>query len=363
MNSQFANVEHNINESRSSRRGEANALRRGQQKIHRRYTPNLCCRVPKGMASKVVARMSNHDWRRNDGLIELRRQGYIPYTQRNNPDYRPKPMRITARSESREALTVLSLVLGANCDYNPDSDYPFEIMLPFEDVAKAMGVLHVYESGRKTYDVALHALSVLEQLDYLIVSRGQDTDTGQNKPLRIWLTENFFTSRGIQVDEIRQWLNQYRLWAIKNGLTETLRQKYERHLVRIAHLGIDIERKHSLKNRLKKIRRWVVSPDLQNLKRGAEQAIGNELARRQQNEQRLDTLLDDTAAGIKKLAAARRQKQNGFYQAWVQWTMGSSPLKAMQLENTLKREQPGLLNSDPEAFYRLLLERAGAIPD
>lgn len=204
------------------------------------------------MASKVVARMSSHDWRRNDDLIGLRRQGYIPYTQRNNPDYRPKPMRIAARSESREALTVLSLVLGANCDYNPDSDYPFEIMLPFEDVAKAMGVLHIYESGRKAYDVALHALSVLEQLDYLIVSRGQDTDTGQNKPLRIWLTENFFTSRGIQVDEIRQWLNQYRLWAIKNGLTESLRKKYERHLVRIAHLGIDIERKHSLKNRLKK---------------------------------------------------------------------------------------------------------------
>ncbi|STU54629.1 Uncharacterised protein [Klebsiella pneumoniae subsp. ozaenae] len=54
-------------------------------------------------------------------------------------------------------------------------------MLPFEDVAKSDGVLHVYESGRKAYDVALHALSVLEQLDYLIVSRGQDTDTGQNK--------------------------------------------------------------------------------------------------------------------------------------------------------------------------------------
>lgn len=105
-----------------------------------------------------------------------------------------------------------------------------------------------------------------------------------------------------------------------------------------------------------------MSPDLQNIKRNAELVIDNELARRQQDAQRLDTLLDDTAAGIKKLAAARRQKQNGFYQAWVQWTMGSSPLKAMQLENTLKREQPGLLNSDPEAFYRLLLERAGAIP-
>ncbi|STU22397.1 Uncharacterised protein [Klebsiella pneumoniae] len=138
MHSQHA-AQVNPVKSTVSRRGANNALRRGQQKIHRRYTPNLCCRVPKGMASKVVARMSSHDWRRNDDLIGLRRQGYIPYTQRNNPDYRPKPMRIAARSESREALTVLSMVLGANCDYNPDSDYPFEIMLPFEDVAKAMG--------------------------------------------------------------------------------------------------------------------------------------------------------------------------------------------------------------------------------
>ncbi|STU54630.1 Uncharacterised protein [Klebsiella pneumoniae subsp. ozaenae] len=76
------------------------------------------------MASKVVARMSSHDWRRNDDLIGLRRQGYIPYTQRNNPDYRPKPMRIAARSESREALTVLSMVLGAKLRLQPGQRLP-----------------------------------------------------------------------------------------------------------------------------------------------------------------------------------------------------------------------------------------------
>ncbi|STT96891.1 Uncharacterised protein [Klebsiella pneumoniae] len=76
------------------------------------------------------------------------------------------------------------------------------------------------------------------------------------------------------------WLDQYRLWAIKNGLTESLRKKYERHLVRITHLGIDIERKHSLKNRLEQIKRWVVSPDLQNLKKDAETVIEDELAKR-----------------------------------------------------------------------------------
>ena len=345
-----------------SRRGANNTLRRGQQKIHRHYTPTRQCAVPKGMASKVVARMSGHDWRRNTDLIALRQTGYLPYAERGNPHYQPKPMRVCARSESREALTALTEVLGANCDYNPDSHYPFEILLPFETVAKYMGVLHVYESGRKAYDVALNALSVLEQLEYVIVSRGRDSDSGQNKPLRLWLTDRFFTSHGIAVDDIRQWLNQYRLWAMKNGLTETLKQKYERHLVRVSRLGIDVERKHSLKNRLKQIKRWVVSPDLQNLKKDAEAAIEHELARRQQNEHRLDTLLDDTADSIKQLASAKRRRQNGFYQAWVSWSMQGSPIQAMQLESTLKREQPGLLADNPEAYYRLLLERAGALP-
>lgn len=76
-------------------------------------------------------------------------------------------MRVSTRSESCEALNVLSLVLSANCDYNSDSDYPFEIMQPFEQVAASMGMLHQYENGRKAYDSPLHALSVMEQLSYV----------------------------------------------------------------------------------------------------------------------------------------------------------------------------------------------------
>lgn len=78
-------------------------------------------------------------------------------------------MRIHARSESRQALNALSLALAANCDHNPDSDYPFEIMAPFEQIAAAMGMLHVYDNGHKAYDSPLKALSVLELLGYVIV--------------------------------------------------------------------------------------------------------------------------------------------------------------------------------------------------
>ncbi|WP_406880219.1 Replication protein [Serratia marcescens] len=345
---------------RQTRRGEANALRKGLAKVHRRYQPGLSCAVPRGMASKVVARVSSHNWHRNPDLVELRRSGYVPYTKRNDRHYVPKPMRVHARSEACEALTALSQVMAANCDYNPDSDYPFEIMAPMEQLAHYMGVLHVYNNGRKAYDVALNALSVMEQLQYAIVLHDKDTDSGQNKPLRIWLSEKFFTSRGIAVDEIRQWLGQFRTWAIKNGLTETLRTKYERHLLRIEHIGIDLKNRHSLRNRLKQIKRWVVSPDLAREK---ERAVGQleDALENIENGDRLDNVLDSLQDRIKDSAKVRNKPGRPFYQAYANWTGKTVPHKVAQLEMQLKRDKPGLLTSDPEAYYQLLLERAGQL--
>lgn len=359
MAEQLAYQKHPISRSR---RGESNALRRGQSKIHRRYTPQLCCAVPRGMASRVVARVGSHDWHRNADLIALRRNGYVPYTRRNDPSFVPKPMRISARSESCEALTALSLVLAANSDYNPDSDYPFEIMAPFEQIAHGMGMLHVYDNGRKAYDSPLHALSVLEQLEYVVVLHGRDTDSGQNKPLRLWLTEKFFTSRGIVVDEIREWLGQFRQWAIRKGLTESLRKKYERHLLRIERIGIDLKDKHSLRNRLRQIKRWVVSPDLNNQKQAKISALTDALAI-MENTERLDTVLDEQQQKIASFAGAKAQRQNPYHQAFIRWSTSSAvmPYEVMRLQRTLTLEQPGLLQSNPESYYRLLLERAGAL--
>jgi len=345
---------------RSSRRGEANALRKGVSKIHRRYQPGLKCAIPRGMASKVVARVSSHNWHRNPDLVELRRNGYVPYTKRNDPYYTPKPMRVHARSEACEALTALSQVMAANCDYNPDSDYPFEIMAPMEQLAHYMGVLHVYESGRKAYDVVLNALAVMEQLQYAIVLHGKDTDSGQNKPLRVWLSEKFFTSRGIAVDEIRQWLGQFRTWAIKNGLTESLRTKYERHLLRIERIGIDLKNRHSLRNRLKQIKRWVVSPDLAREK---EHVVGQleEALDTLDNDDRLDLVLDHLQSKVKGDAKGHKRPRNPFYQAYVAWSNKVAHIQVLQLEAALQRDKPGLLRSDPETYYQQLLERAGIL--
>ncbi|PIJ50048.1 Replication protein [Erwinia sp. OLTSP20] len=330
---------------RPSRRGESNRLRKGLPKTHRNHQPVFNGKIPRGMAAKVVACFRGHDWRRNTDLIALRRQGYTPYTRMFDPSFRPKPMRITPRSESREALTALSLVLAANCDYSPDSEYMFEVMMPVEELARRMGVLHVYESGRKAYDILLNALRVLEQLDYVVVHRDKDSDTGQNKPMRIFLTETCFTSRGMTVENVRAWLHKYRQWAVASGVAESMRQKYERHQLKMARLGISIDSHHALKNRLKKIKRWVVSPELRAEKERVQEDLG--------------AVLDEQARKLRQLRAGK--SDNRYESAWRRWVSGGGCTYAAQLrmENVVKAEHPLLHSTDPEQYYRLLLESAG----
>lgn len=330
---------------RPSRRGESNRLRRGQSKTHRNHQPVFNGVTPRGMAAKVVACFRGHDWCRNQDLIALRQEGYTPYTRMFDSTFRPKPMRITPRSESREALTALSLVLAANCDYSPYSEYMFEVMLPVEEIARRMGVLHIYESGRKAYDVLLHALRVLEQLDYVVVHRDRDTDSGQNKPVRIFLTERCFTSRGMTVENVRHWLHKYRQWAVATGVAESMRDKYARHQLKMARLGINIDSHHSLKNRLKKIKRWVVSPELR--------------AERAQVEEDVGAVLDEQARKLRQLNP--RKKTNRYESTWRRFIAGGQCTMAMQMtfEKALKAQHPLLHSTDPETYYRLLLERAG----
>lgn len=328
---------------RPTRRGEANRQRKGQTKTHRNHQPHFTGKPPRGMASKVVACIRYHDWRRNTDLIALRQKGYTPYSRMFDRSFQPKPLRITARSESREALSALSLVLAANCDYSPDSEYMFEVMLPVEEMARRMGVLHVYDNGRKAYDVLLNALRVLEQLDYVVVHRDRDSDSGQHKPMRVFLTERFFTSRGMTVESVRQWLHNYRQWAIAAGVAESLREKYERHQLKMARLGIDIDRYHSLKNRLKSIKRWVVSPELRAEK------------------QRIIAEIDASLVGHEQRRASRRSSDTRYQQAWWRWTASDActPVMRLKMESALKTEFPHLQTTDAEQYYRLLLERAG----
>lgn len=331
---------------RPSRRGEANRLRKGQSKTHRNHQPAFNEKTPRGMAARMVGALRSHDWKRNNDLLELRRVGYTPYSRMFDPSFKPKPMRSTPRSESREALTALSLVLAANSDYSPDSEYMFEILLPVEEIARRMGVLHVYENGRKSYDVLLKALRVMEQLDYVVVHREKDADAGQYKPMRIFLTEKHFTSRGISLENVRQGLHKYRQWAIATGVAESMRERYERHQLKMARLGISLDNHHSLKNRLKKIKRWVVSPELRSEKQRVMSDVETALAAHNPKVKRIRP--DNVRA-------------NRHRDAWRRYTAGGqlTMVTQMQLEGALKTEFPMLLTTDSEKFYRMLLERAG----
>ncbi|MDC9615955.1 Replication protein [Xenorhabdus khoisanae] len=344
---------------RRSRRGESNALRRGQSKIHRRNIPKQDIKIPKGTPARLSRTLKSHDWRRDSDLIALRQKGYTPYSERKNPHYVPKPMRISTRSESREALTSLSLAFAANADFFPGHDYLFEVMAPFEFIAKAMGVLHEYENGRKSYDVALHALSVLEQMGQIVVHRDKDRDAGQNKPMRIWLKPEFFMSKGIPRNEIRQSLIDFQNWAIKSGQLENLEKKYQRHLLNMARLGIDVENKHALRQLLKKIKRSVVDQDLQEQKNEALRHIEDNIETLDNQTENLEAELERMRRSVANLR--KKDKSDSIYwRMFVEWQKTTTPVAAHYAKNKLKEQNP-YISEYSEQFYRLLLEQEGII--
>lgn len=326
---------------RVSRRGEANSLRRGHNKIHRRHQPRIANKAPRGIAARLLAQIKSHDWNRNPDLFKLRQRGYTPYSRAFDPTFTPKPLRLSVRSESREALTSFHTVLAANCDFNPDNDYMFEVMESLEKIAAYMGVLHRYENGRKAYDIAVHAMRVSEEMGEIVVAREYDPDSGQYKPVRIFLTERFFINKGIPLDDLRLSLHRFRQWAEKNGLRTSLQEKYQRHLLYISRVGINIDKMPSLKNRLKQIKRWVVSPDLRKEKEEVEQKIKD-------------------AIENKKVVKIERRPMSSRWAAFE--NSGKLPsITTIRLVNNLRSECPDLLRSDPDEFYRRLLKEVGEL--
>ncbi len=327
---------------RPSRRGELNSQRKGLSKIHRRYKPLYSYQAPKGIAGKVFACITGHDWNRNSSLAELRRKGYTPYSRQFDPSFKPTPLRAGVRSESRDALTALAFALAANCDYSPDSEYPFEIMVPFEEIARQMGVVHEYANGRIAYDIACHALRVTEEMGHLYVARGMDKDSGQYKAMRIFLKSEFFTSKGIPLEELKTMLYRFQAWTRKKGLSQSLKARNERHLLRLNRLNLSIEKLHSLKKLLKRVKWHITSPALieekQKTVRSLEDAIQSKRV----------TTLKPTCK-----------------QKWISWVnSGKAPVyQTRKLESEVRELHPHLFLADEEQFYRLLLERAGLLAD
>lgn len=321
-----------------SRRGELNTLRKGMSKIHRRYTPVYNGEIPKGIAGRVCASITRHDWNRNHALIALRQRGYTPWKRQFDPDFQPRPLRTGVRSESREALTALHFALAANCDYNPDNEYPFEVMVPFEEIANQMGVLHRYENGRLAYDSALHALRVTEEMKQVFVVRGFDHDTRQHKPMRIFLNVDFFTSKGLRLDELKSLVCRFQAWTRKKGLSRTLKQQNERHLLRLDRLNLGIEKLYSLKKLLKKVKWQITSPELIEEK---------------------GKVISKIEGAIQEKVAAMPVKPVSAKSRWLSFVTATPVFITRKHEDAVNREHPELRVTDEEQYYRLLLERAG----
>ncbi len=307
---------------------------KNQKKIHRRYNPRLLCRIPQGIVSKLVTKVKDHDWHYNYDLIKLRRDAKI---------------RIHARSELCETLNVLSSALIVYCNLNLYSEYLFEIKVPFEIIASSMNMLHIYDNGRKSYDPPLHALRVLEKLKYLIILRAKNTDTGHYKPLRIWLTKNFFISRGITLKRLRFYLHKYENWIIRNNLTSNFLSHRNKHLSKMRIIGIDLIKYPSLRNLLIKIKKNILGEKF-ILK------INNNIKFYSNNIKRNNVFIKEKSFSNKKVFN-KNKISNFWYCKFIHWSYTKMPYQVLLLENSLRKENPGLINVDPEKYYKTLLKR------
>ncbi|MTC74235.1 hypothetical protein GKR75_08150 [Providencia sp. wls1919] len=216
-----------------------------RSKIHRHYKPKFTGVLPKLVpVRRFAAALKGHDWNRNPHLYKLR-------AERNQ--------RISIRSEKRETFYALALAMIANADYNPESEYIFEVMCSTEQLADMCSQLHKYESGRISYDPTLHAIHDWEAAGLILVDREQDKETKQNKAQRIWIKPAFFHGLGFSIKELRKIALSFRQWMEKHGLSESYKEKYAKHVMRLARSNVaSLDKKTSLQKLLLKIKRLVV---------------------------------------------------------------------------------------------------------
>lgn len=296
-------------------------------KIHRHHTPAFCGTLPNIVAVKrFCAALECHDWNRNQHIYHLR-------CQRNQ--------RVSVRSERRETYYALATAILANCDYNPDSEYLFEVMCSVEELARLVGQLHVDASGRKTYDPVLHTLRDWKEAGLIVVLKGQDPESRQQKAMRVWLKPAFFDGLGFSVDELRSVVTRFRVWMERKGLRETYRTRYAEHVLRVARSNVaSIEDKHSLKNLLKKIKRLVLGED--DRLQGEKKCLFSDVEKK----------LRDTERAL--AASSPKPDARPFYTLYTQWSTQQPRFIVVPLEASVRAAHPALTG---EPLYRLLLER------
>ncbi|WP_239686293.1 MULTISPECIES: hypothetical protein [Serratia] len=301
------------------------ALLQPTSKIHRHHEPVFCGSLPNIVPVKrFAAALKQHDWNRNPHIYKLRCQ---------------RGQRLSVRSERRETADVLALAFVANCDYSPDSDYLFEVMCGVEDLAKQCGQLHVNTNGRKTYDPILNTIRDWKDAGVIVVLKGQDPDTRQQKAMRIWLKPEFFEMLGFSISELREIVTKLRRWMERKGLRDTWKERYAKHVMRLARSNVaSIEDKHSLKNLLKKIKRLVLGDD----------------ARIQDEQQQLVSELEKKLRETEQALGEQPKDERKYWAIYSRWKAQQPMAVSMKLERAISQENPGIIG---EALHRLYVER------
>lgn len=218
-------------------------------KLHRNHSPKKRAGLIKfAIGKQLSATLDKHDWNRNRWLRELRIR---------------QKKRLSIRSERRETLYALCYELINYTDYCVDSDYLFEVMTNVETLAKNIRQLHIYPSGRKTYDPVLKALIMLEQAGLIIILREMDHETKQRKAMRIWLKPEFFYSLGYTQEKLRLLVKNLHKYRVKKGILDKAKNLYKNHVLRLKYSNVaDISDKFALKNLLLNIKKNFLSKDI-----------------------------------------------------------------------------------------------------
>ncbi|HDR0678648.1 TPA: hypothetical protein QBZ85_001929 [Pasteurella multocida] len=217
-------------------------------KVHRNHIPVIRKNAIKfALGKEISAALNHHNWNKNIYLRDLRKR---------------KKQKLSIRSERRETLQALAYELIAFADYSIDSDYLFEVMTNVETLARNIRQLHVYPSGRKSYDPVTKALKMLEEANLLIILRELDHETKQRKAMRIWLKPEFFYAFGFTHSRLRQKVKNLHKYRAKKGLLVDAKNIYKSHIQRLKYSNVaDISEKYALKNLLLKIKNDFLSKE------------------------------------------------------------------------------------------------------
>jgi hypothetical protein len=303
------------------KKGWSNFLRKGVSKVHRCLIPNIISwhklyGSQKQPLLQMFHRFKKHDHQRNELLINYREQ---------------KGMRLNIRSERQEMYQALDLAILYHLDIDSFGTGLFEITCSVEVLAKTINIYRIDEKGHARYDTLLNAINDYEKTKQIIVYRAFDKENKVYKPMRIWLTLEFFKSRGYTEEELRNLLKSRSHYLHKKGFYNKAREKYQTDfLTRLKKAGVS-ELSNNITRKLIKIKNKLLDLHYE------EKAIKK-------------------ATKQKKEKLQQQQNKSYAYIYSIYSTNTISPAQSYLVQEKVSKRFAELTKLDDEFWYRCLIE-------